>query len=67
MNPWFVFVAVFAVLTAIRHRWFAVHRAPPRSPDHEALIRAKAALVVLAHMQTLLEAVDAELARRSAR
>jgi hypothetical protein len=65
MNPWFVFVAVFAVLTAIRRRWSnSVHRR--HVPDHEALNRAKATLVVLAHMQVLLDAVDKELARRRA-
>ena len=61
MNPIVVFVAVYAFLTLIRHRLFARRR---HVQDHEALVRAKAALVVMVHMQSLLEAVDKELARR---
>jgi len=57
---WFVFGAVYVALRAIRHRWFKVHHAP----DREALIRAKAALVCVVHMETLLKAVDEEIARR---
>ena len=68
MNPWFVFVAMFAVLTAIRRRWFKVHHTRARvasmGPDHAALIRAEAAALMLAHLHVLLDAVNKELARR---
>jgi uncharacterized membrane protein len=59
MNPWFVFVAMFLALTAIRRKVRICH-----VQDHEALVRAKAALVVMVHMETLLRAVDQELANR---
>ena len=60
---WFVFVALYAVLTAIRRRWFVRHHAL----EHEALmVRATAAVTALAHLETLLKAVDAEIARREA-
>jgi hypothetical protein len=53
MNPIVVFLAVFAVLTSIR-RLFNEIRRRHVVQDHEALVRAKAALVALMHMQALL-------------
>lgn len=65
MHPLFVFVAVYAVLRSIR-RLFNRRPISRARQDHEALVRAKAALICMIHMETLLQAVDAELARRAA-
>jgi hypothetical protein len=61
MNPLVVFLAIYAALAAIKRLFNRRHVVP----DHKALEQhAKAALVVLVHMETLLVAIDQELARR---
>jgi uncharacterized membrane protein YwzB len=59
MNPFFILVAVYAALTAIRRRWFI-----KRERDHAALVCAEVMAVCLGDLHALLEAIDAEMARR---